>query len=106
MAKAWAKAFYNSGQWKAVRREVLRRDHFTCQDCGYRAEEVHHIIELTPENIQDRMISLNPDNLMGLCHDCHTRRTHKDGDVDGAMKFDEDGYVVERIPPLKNRAWG
>ena len=99
MAKDWAKAFYNSREWHVARRITLRRDHYTCHDCEGRAEEVHHITELTPENIHDRMISLNPDNLMCLCHDCHTRRTHKDGDVDDAMKFDDNGYVVRRSPP-------
>jgi 5-methylcytosine-specific restriction enzyme A len=94
MAKPWAKAFYRSGLWQAVRREVLRRDHYTCQDCEGRAEEVHHIIELTPENVHDRMIALNPDNLMSLCHDCHTKRTHSEGDVTDGYRFDEDGQVT------------
>jgi len=96
MAQKFAMAFYKSKVWRQQRRFALERDHYSCADCGGRAEEVHHIIELTPENIQDRTISLNPDNLMSLCHDCHTRRTHKDGDVDDAMKFDEQGYVVRR----------
>ena len=32
---------------------------------------VHHIEPLTEENYMDESISLNPDNLMALCRDCH-----------------------------------
>ena len=41
------------------------------------AEEVHHIIKLTPANIDDPEISLNLDNLVSLCHDCHAKRHAK-----------------------------
>lgn len=38
------------------------------------AEEVHHIKELTPENIDDASVSLNLDNLVSLCRECHKAR--------------------------------
>lgn len=100
MAKAWAKAFYNSAEWKRVRREALRRDHYTCCRCYDRAEEVHHIQELTPENINDPMIALNLNNLESLCHDCHTKETKGcDGDVTDGYYFDENGHVIKKISP-------
>lgn len=77
MAKEWARAFYASQAWRTVRQEVLRRDGFTCRDCGGRATEVHHSIELTPHNIGSLSISLNPKLLVSLCHDCHTKITDK-----------------------------
>ena len=48
----------------------------TCQHCGRRiarAREIigHHIIELTPENVHDHNISLNPVNVELICFDCH-----------------------------------
>ena len=99
MAKEWAKQFYNSGEWKVARGIALRRDHFTCQYCEGRAEEIHHIIELTPENINDPNIALNPDNLMSLCHNCHTKITQGSaGDIQEGYIFDEDGMVI-RISP-------
>lgn len=57
----------------------MHRDAFLCQDCLANgrytpAEEVHHIIELTPENITDQSISLNPGNLISLCRECHKVR--------------------------------
>jgi 5-methylcytosine-specific restriction endonuclease McrA len=94
MAKPWAKAFYKSKPWRSVRDEVRRRDQYTCHDCGARAEEVHHIIELTPENIHDPNIALNPDNLMSLCGDCHKKRTKNVADVVDGYCFDEQGNVV------------
>ena len=100
VAKEWAKAFYNSNAWQQVRREVLRRDSYTCCRCAARAEEVHHIIELMPENINDPSIALNPKNLESLCHDCHTKETKGcDGDVVQGYCFDENGLVVQQQPP-------
>ena len=85
-----AKHFYNSGEWKRKRIEILKRDRFECQDCrkrledaraaGHilqgedrkirRAEEVHHIAELKehPE------LGLEDDNLISLCVKCHNLR--------------------------------
>ena len=97
MAKDFAKAFYHSKQWKSVRRQVLDRDLYTCQECYSRAEEVHHIKELTPANIDDWNIALNPNNLKCLCHKCHTKITAGNiGDVDMGYIFDEDGQVIKR----------
>lgn len=104
MAKAWAKWFYKSDPWRALRDQALRRDGFTCEFCGARAEEVHHEIELTPENIHDPAISLNLELLHSLCHDCHTRITNaqKHGDAlaacDAGYYFDDNGVLTPRGP--------
>ena len=46
-----------------------------CARCGeiFDIEELrpHHIIELTLDNIDDVNITLNPDNIEVLCHNCH-----------------------------------
>lgn len=47
-----------------------------CERCWARglivpAEEVHHKIHLTPENINDPKIALNWNNLIALCKKCH-----------------------------------
>jgi 5-methylcytosine-specific restriction endonuclease McrA len=97
MAQSWAKKFYNSNRWKSCRREVIKRDRYTCNDCYGRAGEVHHIIELTPDNIDDDRIALNPDNLVSLCGACHKKRTSgSDGDVVAGYIFNEAGQVVRR----------
>lgn len=61
-------------RYKNVIQLVLCRDLYTCEDCGKRAEEVHHEIKLTPENINDTSITLNLNLLHSLCHDCHKDR--------------------------------
>lgn len=98
VAHSFSLAFYTSKAWRSVRREVMRRDSYTCRDCSSRAEECHHIIPLTPSNIDDYSISLNPDNLVGLCHTCHTRITKGyTGDVAAEYSFDDDGNVIQVI---------
>lgn len=79
MAKDFAKAFYRSKAWASARRAALIRAKGMCEmpGCYKPAEEVHHIIELTPDNIDDPEISLSLDNLLCLCRDCHFR-IHED----------------------------
>lgn len=95
MAKAFAKTFYASKQWRDTRRIVLRRDLYTCAYCSSRAEEVHHKVALDINNINDFNIALNPDNLISLCHDCHTKITKGNtGDVGDGYIFDDEGNVI------------
>jgi len=97
MAATWAIQFYNSAQWKALRKVVLKRDGYTCRECRVnRAAEVHHTIELTPDNIGNKYISLNADLLLSLCHDCHTKITLYAGDVDTGYEFDRNGQLIYR----------
>jgi 5-methylcytosine-specific restriction endonuclease McrA len=94
---SFAKTFYNSKLWKNARAEALHRDMFTCCECYGKAEEVHHIIPLSPDNIDNYDISLNIKNLRSLCHNCHTKITAGiTGDVDSEYIFGEDGQVIKR----------
>lgn len=99
MARAFARKFYNSPAWQDVRLFVLCRDKWKCRRCDAAATEVHHRIRLTPENIHDAEIALNPDNLIALCTSCHIAQ-HKTDRTKGrsekaagllALQFDEDG---------------
>ena len=101
MAKDWAKPFYTSAAWIAMRQQALLRDGFSCEMCGAAAEEVHHEIELTPDNVWDPQISLNPDLLHSLCGDCHKKVTRvqkgkTDFDCAGDFYFDADGVLTPR----------
>ena len=80
--KEWAVSFYKSQAWKSIRQTAITRDAYLCQDCLAKgrytpAEEVHHITELTPQNITDPEISLNLSNLVSLCRECHRARHEK-----------------------------
>lgn len=96
MSKPYAKAFYTSKLWRDCRKQILRRDLYTCAYCSGRAEEVHHIQEITPDNINDTNITLNPDNLISLCHGCHDKITKGfTGDIDEGYVFTEGGHVIK-----------
>lgn len=57
---------------------------------------MHHIIELTPDNINNPSISLNPRNLMLLCNDCHNKLHHRfeQGASSRSYSYDSEGHVV------------
>lgn len=98
MAKEWAKKFYNSKQWKDCREAYVSTiPGLLCEKCGERVGlEVHHVIELNPSNINDPNITLNHDNLMYLCFDCHQAITHNRKDcIAEGLKFDIDGNLIK-----------
>jgi len=94
MARDFARRFYTSKAWRQARALALRRDMYTCCDCGGRATEVHHVTELTPDNINNTAIALGMDNLMSLCTACHSARTAGACDVADGYAFDAGGQVV------------
>ena len=101
MAREFARQFYSSAAWQACRNEYMKRAHYLCEDCMKRgiykpAKEVHHIEELTPENIYRPEISLNFDNLVALCKECHKAR-HKTRNA--RFTFGENGEVILLSPP-------
>ena len=87
--------FYRSDAWKIARAMKIASAAGTCEMCGKPGKEVHHIVHLTPENVSDPNISLNQDNLMLLCTECHNK-VHGRFKSQREYKFDEDGNVVKR----------
>lgn len=76
MHNQFANAFYKSAAWRRTRKVYFISRRGLCERCLARGlivpgEQVHHKIELTPENIRDPRVTLNPDNLELLCRDCH-----------------------------------
>lgn len=94
MAQAFSDTFYHSAIWKKQRLHALSRDQYNCQDCPAHAEEVHHIIPLTEQNINDYNIALSLDNLISLCHKCHKARHGDSSELPDGYRFDADGQVV------------
>lgn len=108
MAREFSKTFYKSKEWQAVREYCMLRDHYACVKCDAPAVEVHHKIQLSPDNINDASVTLNPDNLISLCKDCHFkehRGQHGKGrqieEELGAQVFDENGYLIPSAPGTK-----
>lgn len=74
-------AFYSTWQWRKCKDAFLVSKNHLCEICMSRgliepATQVHHRIHITPENLNDPNITLNHDNLMALCDECH-REQHR-----------------------------
>lgn len=104
MAKKWAKSFYNSKAWENCRTAYVSHrmniDGGLCEEChkeqGY---IVHHIINLTPSNINNPEISLNHSNLKYVCKDCHDRYEghfiNSKTNTEPIVEFDEYGQPID-----------
>lgn len=110
MAREFAKPFYNSNAWKecreAYKKSIPLYRRGLCEQCYKKGihelgEEVHHKIWLTPKNINDPKVTLNHDNLILLCFECH-RAIHMKR-VKKQYKFNENGELIpileDDIPP-------
>lgn len=105
MAKEYSKKFYNSSAWKKLSNYIRISRHFTCEVCGEYGTQVHHIIEITPENINDTSITLNESNLQLLCEECHNKMRRTELDVNDGLMFDANGDLIcisDTPPCLKN----
>lgn len=68
--------FYASAKWRNFRSALILERGTRCEHCQeiiIRPIDIigHHKVELTPENVQDTLISLNPHNVELVCYDCH-----------------------------------
>lgn len=81
--KGGHRGMVDTAEWQRLRREILKRDQYTCQQCGDKNRkgrgsrinlEVHHVIALC----ESRDHALDPNNLITLCRNCHYR-THNYG---------------------------
>jgi len=90
MSDGKEKQFYDSAAWQEKREQILRRDHYECQDCIARLRNaaregiilkgkerrirratcVHHIVELR----DNWDLRLDDNNLISLCDGCHNKR--------------------------------
>ena len=76
MAKEYAKKFYSGIRWRKTREAYAKSVGYLCENClanGIITPGliVHHKTFITPDNINDPNITLNADNLVMLCKDCH-----------------------------------
>lgn len=109
MAKQFSRAFYHSSDWEHARDAALERDAHLCQHCLARGEitpavMVHHIVELSPANVNDPDIATKPDNLVSLCDRCH-KQVHgwiRQGATRQGFGFDADGNLVPLDKPSTN----
>lgn len=71
--------FYTTTAWRKCRASFLKEKGGLCEICLSKglivpAVHVHHKKHITPENLSDPYITLNHDNLMALCEECHAEQ--------------------------------
>lgn len=111
------KNFYQSKLWKQSKKEIWIRQNLLCGICGkpvyvdgisdYIPKEhrrtgiVHHIEHLDNNNVYDYNISINPDNLIGVCKTCHEKVCHHtDISTRKEYMFDDNGNLIKREQTL------
>jgi len=97
MAREFAKQFYSSKAWQDCREGYAKSRRYLCENCLRRGiykpgEIVHHMIEITPDNICRPEISMNWGNLQLLCRDCHAEQ-HKKRSKGRRFVVGDDGKV-------------
>lgn len=96
------KKFYDSKAWENFRKIIISERTHKCEKCKkeiYEAKDliIHHIEELTLDNVNDVNISLNPENVMLVCFDCHNK-IHERFGYGNKRKHDRGIYLVYGAP--------
>jgi len=107
VAKDFARHLYASKAWRECRTSYIASVYNLCETCKKKGvvkpgKILHHLVYLSPENIDDPNVSLNHDLLRYDCQECHTREhlgDHLEAVREGLM-FDSNGDLV--YSPLKN----
>lgn len=102
MAKDFSKKFYSNNIWKQCRASYIAKVNGICERCKTNGHItpgmiVHHINEITPQNINDPSITLNHDNLEYVCMECHNKIHYaKFSSTRKGIQFDEEGNVIAK----------
>jgi len=88
--------FYKSPAWLAARELKIMSVNGLCERCGAIGEEVHHIVRLNSDNVMDASVSINPENLVLLCKDCHNKEHQR---FSKEMMFDDEGNPINTEMP-------
>lgn len=85
-------SFYRTREWERFRLGVIEsrvneQGLVICEHCGKPILKMydciaHHIKELTARNVNDVMVSLNPENIQLVHHVCHNRIHNKFGRIE------------------------
>lgn len=101
MAKDFTEGFYTSRAWLMCRASYIKArqsiDGGMCEICrdelGF---IVHHIVEISPENIGNPEITLSHKNLQYVCLKCHNKHHgyFKTDDLKREIAFDPEGNPI------------
>lgn len=99
--------FRNSRRWRKAAAAYAKKKCYICEKCNnlylnpdikpiYKQLQVHHIIPLTHDNVDDPDISLNEKNFMLLCLHCHNAERGRGDVVAPGLEFDENGMIRKK----------
>lgn len=104
--------FYNSKAWQDVRKTVWLKQNLLCNRChkpvyvdgiseympkGNRTIGiVHHKVYLDNYNINNKEVTLDINNLEGLCKYCHDKEHAKGNAIRNNYYFDEEGNIKQQ----------
>lgn len=93
--------FYASDKWRKLRLNLIIERGNKCSKCGSIVKPVrmigHHTpVELTPDNVNDANIALNPNNIEIVCLDCHNKDHKRFGN------YKKEVYIVYG-PPMSGK---
>ena len=76
--------FYTTKAWRDLAYSLKIQANGSCNRCGHNVIDFkyligHHKIELSEDNVEDVSVSLNPDNIEVICHDCHNKEHRRFG---------------------------
>lgn len=106
MSTGVLKRFYSSVAWLTFRTQIIQSrmkdGRVICEKCGKsivvsKHIHVHHIHELSEDNYKDVNISMNPDNVLVWCHNCHNKH-HGRFNGGGHKRKEKSVYIVYGPP--------
>lgn len=87
------KQFYQTKEWKKIRKLVIIKQGGICSRCSNPIYYIHHKTYLTDNNYLDPSISMNEDNLEGLCVYHHNEEHNPSKVLREGLAFDIDGNI-------------
>jgi 5-methylcytosine-specific restriction endonuclease McrA len=92
--KEYAKQFYRSKEWLKIKNIYMGSINYICERCSDIATICHHKKYINPANINDMNITLNYDNLEGLCLNCHNKEHSRRNNGLNIALFDDEGNMI------------
>ena len=65
---------FSGTKWGNVRKHVLVRDNYECQDCGFTEKAIMQVDHILPKSTHPELM-YKSENCITLCPNCHARKT-------------------------------
>jgi DNA-directed RNA polymerase subunit RPC12/RpoP len=85
---------WKGGRDRTVKLQALKRDDYTCQECGYREDAIMQVDHIQPRALYPEL-QHDLANLETLCPNCHARKTIKDKKRIASMKKEVNSMKIQ-----------